>query len=94
MNALAAALAVALAADVVDVERAVATTDAGIVQLGPGCWLSDGRCVGVARELVQLRTENAELKKSAPVGVVVVVGAVCLLLGVVLGGVAVYQASR
>lgn len=87
-------LALVLAADVVDVERAVATTDAGIVQLGPGCWLSDGRCVGVARELVALRTENAELKKGPPVGTVLVVGAVCLLLGVVLGGVAAYQASK
>lgn len=94
MNALAAALAVALAADVVDVERAVATTDAGVLQLGPGCWLSDGRCVGVARELVQLRTENAELKKAPPSTVLLAVGAVTFALGLVLGGFVVWSVKK
>lgn len=81
--------------EVIDVERAIVTQrDGGVVDVYAGCWLSNGVCLGTAQELVQLRTENAELKKGPPVGTLLAVGAVCLLVGVMLGGLVVYQASK
>lgn len=94
MTLAAAVLAVALAADVVDVERATVTTDAGVLELRGGCWLSDGVCLGTAQELVKLRTENAELRKGPPVGTIAAVAAVTLVCGLVLGGLAVWQLKK
>lgn len=101
MRATAVTLLIAVAAqaqdagaepEVIDVERAIVTQrDGGVVDVYAGCWLSNGVCLGTAQELVQLRTENAELKKGPPAGTLLAVGAVCLLLGVVLGGLAVAQ---
>lgn len=80
--------------EVIDVERAIITQrDGGVLDVYAGCWLSDGVCMGTAKELTQLRVENEALKKTPP-GTLVAVGAVCLLLGLVLGGVAVYQVTK
>lgn len=48
----------------------------------------------MARELVQLRTENAELKKAPVSSVLLVVGAVTFALGLVLGGFVVWSVRK
>ena len=77
------AMAPARAADVLDVETADVTTDAGVVHVDGGCWLSTPRCIGVGRELVALRAENAALKQ-APTPTAPGV-AVALAIGLILG---------
>jgi hypothetical protein len=83
---------VARAQDVVDVERADLATDAGVVSVVGGCWLSTGRCLELAREREQLKAENAKLKTSptptAPELIVTI--AVGVLVGV---GVAIFAPS-
>lgn len=82
------------AVEAVDVERATVVTDGGTLELVGGCWLSDGRCVDVARELVTLRAENAKLREAPPIGTLAGVALVSLGLGLILGAVVVYQVRK
>lgn len=67
-----------------DVESAIVRTpDGGVALVPSGCYLEEGRCLGVAQELARLRAENAELKRApveTPLGLVV-----ALALGLVAG---------
>jgi hypothetical protein len=81
---------------VVDVERArLEVADGGVIDVTGGCWLSSGRCVETAREIVSLREENTRLRQAPPVTptAIVVTIAVSLALGVA-AGVAVAQLWR
>lgn len=74
VTALACASAWAEPPRTVDVERATVWSpgaDAPL-ELGSGCYLREDVCVRAGKELVQLRTENTELKKAPDVPVVLV----------------------
>lgn len=74
---------------VYDVERAtlVLSHDAGVVDVSGGGWLSDQVLVSTSRELVDLRTQNKELKERpavTPLGAVI-----ALSVGIAIGAAAV-----
>lgn len=74
-------------APAVEVKSAVLVTpDLATHDVKGGCYLSDSNCVARAKELTQLRAENAELKKSPGPAPLVVVGLVVLSLAVGAGG--------
>ncbi len=76
--------------NVVDVERASLTTDAGVVEVTGGVWLSDKRAEDIATERVMLRERNATLTKQAgavEASTIVTVACVSAALGGVAGAV-------
>lgn len=80
--------------DVVDVELAqVQQPDGGVLSLRGGCWLSDGRCLGAARELAALRAENAHLRDGgvSAVGPMLGIALGAFVVGVVAGAVVTYS---
>ena len=48
-----------------DVQRGDLIVGNRLERVVGGCYLNDAKCIGVARELVTLRAENASLKSSA-----------------------------
>ncbi|WP_338865563.1 hypothetical protein [Myxococcus stipitatus] len=70
---------------VLDVARATVTLQDGrMVDVGEGCWLSEERCIGTAREVRRLQAENEALRTQAG-EVPLVKVLVALGLGVGLG---------
>ena len=47
---------------ILDVETAEISNDAGIFSVTGGCWLSTGKCIDTAKELKRLRAENESLR--------------------------------
>lgn len=60
-------------AQILDVETAEISNDAGIFSVNGGCWLSTGKCIDTAKELKRLRAENESLR-SQPQPVVAIQG--------------------